>query len=303
MITGIGAAVFDRLITMERYPREDSKQEGTEVRLAGGGPCATGLAAAAKLGGRTAYIGCLAGDAEGKFLLEDFRRYGVGTELVSIAEKSISFSSSIWLSREQATRTCVFHRGNVPPLRLNDRQKAAVASSSVLLLDGNEREAALEAAALARSHSCKVLLDAGGLYPGIGDVLAAADVLIPSEEFALQWTGEKTAEAAALVLHRSFHPEAVVITRGKQGGLLYDGTVLWEYPAFPVEAVDTNGAGDVFHGVYAYGLAEGMGHKRCCIMASAASAMKCRVMGAREGAPDYAGLMEFLKERGVSGEL
>ena len=65
--------------------------------------------------------------------------------------------------------------------------------------------------------------------------------------------------------------------------------------AFPVNAIDTTGAGDVYHGAYIYGLLQGWDMSECMHFASAASAMKCREIGARKGIPRLEEIMEFLK--------
>ena len=64
-IVGIGANVYDTLITVSDYPKEDTKQRAKGIKQCGGGPCATGLVAAAKLGANAAYIGALAKDGGG----------------------------------------------------------------------------------------------------------------------------------------------------------------------------------------------------------------------------------------------
>ena len=67
-IVGIGACVMDTLITVPHYPKEDTKLKALEVRAAGGGPTATGLVAAARLGVESGYIGVLSDDNGGAFL-------------------------------------------------------------------------------------------------------------------------------------------------------------------------------------------------------------------------------------------
>ena len=76
-IVGIGANVFDTLYNISTYPPEDTKMRATTSKTAGGGPVATGLVAASKLGADTAYIGVLSDDNGGIFLKEDFVKYGV----------------------------------------------------------------------------------------------------------------------------------------------------------------------------------------------------------------------------------
>ena len=67
-IAGIGANVFDTLYTVDTYPTEDTKMRANSVKASGGGPCATGLVAASKLGADCAFIGNLSDDNGGKFL-------------------------------------------------------------------------------------------------------------------------------------------------------------------------------------------------------------------------------------------
>ena len=74
-IVGIGANVCDTLFTVPSYPKEDTKMRADSMKLSGGGPCATGLVAASKLGGDCAYIGNLTDDNAGKFLIEDMEKY------------------------------------------------------------------------------------------------------------------------------------------------------------------------------------------------------------------------------------
>jgi sugar/nucleoside kinase (ribokinase family) len=297
-IVGIGANVFDTLYNIQTYPQEDTKMRATASKTAGGGPVATGLVAAAKLGAKTAYIGVLSDDNGGKFLKEDFEKYGVETDLISVMSGYRSFASVLWLCADKATRTCVFDKGDLPPLKLDEMQKRAIENASLLMVDGNEMDAAVEAATLAKSTGVKVLYDCGGLYPNVEKLLACTDIMIPSEEFALGHTGCETLESAAKKLFATYHPEVVVITRGKQGGILYDGEMVAYYPAFAVNAVDTNGSGDVFHGAFAAAVTKGYDYFKCCIFASAVAALKCTGIGARESAPNLEETKKFLKENG-----
>jgi sugar/nucleoside kinase (ribokinase family) len=193
----------------------------------------------------------------------------------------------------------VFDKGNLPVLQLNECQKQAIADSTILMVDGNEIDAAEEACKIAREHNTKVLYDCGGLYEGVERLLKLTDVMIPSEEFSFGHTGCDNVSDAAKKLYDTYHPEVVVITSGKEGGIIYDGETLEKYPAFLVEAVDTNGSGDVFHGAFAAAMMKGYSYKECCLFASATSAIKCTGVGARESVPDEKTVLEFLKCRGV----
>lgn len=298
-IVGIGACVMDTLVTVPNYPKEDTKLKAISSKPSGGGPTGTGLVAAQKLGEQAAYIGVLSDDNGGVFLQKDFEKYGVNTDCVDVLSGYRSFTSVIWLAQDTATRTIVFDKGNLPPLQLNERQKQAIADSQILMIDGNEMDAAEEACKHAKENGTKVLYDCGGLYEGVERLLKLTDVMIPSEEFAMGHTGCKTVEDAAARLYELYRPEIVVITCGKDGGIIYDGVETVKYPVFLVEAVDTNGSGDVFHGAFAAAIVKGYSYMDCCLFASATSAIKCTGVGARQSVPDERTVLEFLKDRGI----
>lgn len=297
-IVGIGACVMDTLYNVPNYPTEDTKLRATGSKPAGGGPVATGLVAAQKLGEQTAYIGNLSDDNGGAFLTKDFEKYGVKTDLVEVKAGYRSFTSVIWLSAASTSRTCVFDRGDLPALVLNDRQKEAIKNAKVLMVDGNELEAAIEGAKFARENGTLVLYDAGGLYEGVERLLPYADILIPSEEFALGHTGADNVEDAARKLMSTYNPKVVVITMGKKGGIILENGEITYYPIYDTPVVDSNGAGDVFHGAYAAALVKGYSYLKACHYSSAVSGLKCTGVGARESVPSHEQTVEFLRSNG-----
>jgi sugar/nucleoside kinase (ribokinase family) len=289
---------MDTLITVPNYPKEDTKLRATSSKIAGGGPTATGIVAASKLSEDAAYIGVLSTDNGGRFLKDDFIKYNVNVDDIDIIDGYRSFTSVIWLAEDSASRTCVFDKGNLPPLKLDDKKREAIKNAQVLMIDGNEMDAAEEGCKVARENGTTVLYDCGGLYQGVERLLKLTDVMIPSEEFALGHTKTEDVKEAAKKLYELYSPEVIVITRGKIGGILYDGKEFFEYPAFLVKAVDSNGSGDVFHGAFAAALCRGFGFERACHFSSAVSAIKCMGVGARESVPDFETVKRYMGENG-----
>lgn len=298
-IIGIGANVSDTLYVIDTFPAEDTKMRASSMKVSGGGPCATGLVAAAKLGENCAFIGNLSDDGNAKFLKEDFEKYNVDTSFIKIKPGYDTFCSCIYLAKDAASRTCVFFKGNLPPTELSKEDIRAICEAEVLMVDGNDLSAAIEGAKIAKENNTLVLYDAGGLYEGVEKLLPLADILIPSEEFALKFTKAETAEKAAKILYDMYSPKVIVITVGKHGGIIFDGKNTEKYPAFLVDAIDSNGSGDVFHGAFAFAVTKGMNYKKACVFSSAVSALKCTKVGAREGVPTYDETIKFLRERGA----
>jgi hypothetical protein len=157
-IVGLGACVLDTLITCDKYPKEDTKQKAEHIFLAGGGPVGNALVIAQKLGVQTEVLGGFGGDSAGQYLLDDFRKYGVGVENAVTLENASSFTSYIVLADDNATRTCVFDRGSVPDEPKN-LKLSVIDDATVLHLDGNYLECAITAAKYAKEKGVTVAIE------------------------------------------------------------------------------------------------------------------------------------------------
>lgn len=279
-VVGLGACVLDTLIECDKYPIEDKKQKAQSIFLAGGGPVANALVVMGKLGVKTEVIGAFASDNSADYILDDFNKYGVETKNTVRVKDTTSFVSYIVLSQETKSRTCVFDRGTVPD-DIKNVNLNAIDDAFVLHLDGNYLKSAIASAEYAKSKGVKVSLDAGGLYDNIEKLLPLVDILIPSAEFAIGLTGEKDIPTAMNVLYSKYKPEVLVVTDGSNGGYYYQNGEAIKYKSYKVEAVDTNGAGDTFHGAFVAAYCEGKSVAECCDFASAVAAYKCKNKGAR----------------------
>ncbi len=279
-VAGLGACVYDTLIKCDKYPIEDKKMKAEGVFASGGGPVGNALIVMSKLGVKTKVLGLFADDGAGKYLISDFDKYDVNTDDVIVMEGKNSFVSYIVLSNDKKSRTIVFDRGTVPDDdNLIDTDK--LDGIKILHLDGNYLNCAIKCARYCRQHGILVSLDAGGLYKDIDKLLPYVDILIPSSEFALGLTGEEDIISAMKKLKEKYSPKVLVVTDGVNGGYYLDGDKFSHYDSYLVEAVDTNGCGDTFHGAFISAYLEGKSVKDCAIFASGVSAYKCTNYGAR----------------------
>ena len=280
-IVGLGANVLDTLISCKDFPKEDTKMRAEKTSIIGGGPVGNALVVTSKLGLTTEMIGAFSDDTAGKRILSELERFGIDTSYAVSVPNTSAFVSFIILSEKDGSRTCVFDRGTVPddPDALSYDN---IDENTVLHLDGNYLKCALKAAEYAKSVGAKVSLDAGGLYEGISELLPLVDILIPSSEFAMGITGKDSPKNAILALQEKYSPEILVVTDGANGGYYYENGCAHHYDSVKIKAIDTNGAGDTFHGAFVSAYCHGMNISECCRFAGAVAAYKCQHFGARE---------------------
>ncbi|HVO76895.1 MAG TPA: PfkB family carbohydrate kinase, partial [Candidatus Bathyarchaeia archaeon] len=189
--------------------------------------------------------------------------------------------------------TIIWTRGSVSALAAAEVNTDLVIAARGLFIDDLEPEAALTAARAARSKGIPVLIDAGSLRAGVRELLPHCDHIIASELFAEQ-VSAGGGLTRSLEIIRSFGPETAVVTLGEKGCAFLSETGLVEVAGFSVTAVDTTGAGDVFHGAYLYAVLQGWDTMRACTFANAVAALKCRRLGGRAGIPTLREAMEFV---------
>lgn len=294
---GIGASVWDTLLVLPEYPAEDSKLAVDEIAAQGGGPTATAIVAMARLGLNCAYLGCVGSDLPGRAMIDDFVRYGVSTEHLAACEGKTSTVATILVNAGRGTRTILHKRGTAPAPDISGPRADALRGCRLLHVEGRYGEVDLEAARIVRRSGGRVSLDAGSPHPGIGELMKNVDLLIASEPFALLHTGEDAPDRAAAALMREYSPAVAVVTTGARGGVCAAGNGVFGYPAYEVEVADTTGAGDVFHGAFAYAHLKGWSAGRCCRFASATAALKCTRVGGRAGIPALDEVQAFLSGR------
>ncbi len=279
-VVGLGACVLDTIIECDKYPIEDTKQKADKVFLSGGGPVGNALVVISKLGVEAEVLGAFSCDTGADYLLKDFNKYNVKTDNTVKVENTTSFTSYIVLAKDSKTRTCVFDKGSVPD-DPNNVKLEAIYSADLLHLDGNYINSAIYSATKAKDLGVKVSLDAGGLYPNIEKLLPLVDILIPSGEFAMAFTKTDNIPSAIKALANSYNPEILVVTDGSRGGYYFEKGEVKKYDGVKVKAVDTNGAGDTFHGAFLVAYLNGKSVKECCEFASKVAGYKCTFIGAR----------------------
>lgn len=286
-ILGFGAVAVDDLVYLDAFPQPDSKVRVRARERHGGGLCATALVAAARLGARCAYSGVLGIDELSRFSLDELRREGIDVSQVLEDSQARPAHSTILVEAERGTRTILSFNQNVTPYPPERITPQVLVGARVVFLDHTTAHSGSAIISAARQAKIPTVADIERMAPGVETWIGRVDHLIIGQKMALELTGHANAAKAARQLRNG--RAMAIVTRGERGsvacGRETEGQVL-EVAAFEVEAVDTTGCGDVFHGAYAAELAHGSDVETRLQIASAVAAMKARHRGGRGGLPN-----------------
>jgi ribokinase len=286
-VIGLGQASLDYLGRIPFFPAEDEKTELIDLHMQCGGPASTALVTLSRFGINTSFIGSISDDMFGIEILKGLKKEGIDTTYLKITEGYTSQVAFIAISETSGKRNIFWRRGTAPFLKPDEINLNPFKDAEILHLDGLMIDASIEAAKQAKKLGIKIVYDAGTMRQGSIELAKIVDVLIASEKFAepvLESNGLKGPEKAIKAL-MEICPGDIVITLGEKGSIgHFHGRIVYQ-EAFSVKAVDTTGAGDVYHGAYIYGLLQDWPMPECMRFASVTAALKCRRIGAQKGIP------------------
>jgi sulfofructose kinase len=295
IVVGIGQCAWDLLAIIDNFPQADTKKEVLVWEEQGGGPVATALAALSRLGKSCRFHSVIGDDREGAAIRQSLIDEGVDVTGLVKRSNALSQTAFIAIDKSNATRTIFWKRPTGDPLRSEDLPPDFLRDAEFLLLDGLMKDISLFAAREARKAGTPVMLDAGRVREGMLELARLCDYVVGSEEFARELGWKDDPEAFRQEVRKQGFG-ITTITLGSRGSITFAGDEVISCHAFPVETVDTTGAGDVFHGGYLYGLLQKWLLKDTIRFASAVAAMKYRKLGGRAGIPRLAEVRQFLLE-------
>ncbi|MBF0553905.1 MAG: sugar kinase [Nitrospirae bacterium] len=297
LVAGLGQCSLDYLTFVDTFPVENKKCEVSPWVIDGGGPVATALVTLSRLGVKTRFVGVTGDDDAGVKIKNGLAAEGVDISHMPSPISGFSQTACIIINKKTASRTILWSRASRNDCNI---AKSFLNGASILHLDGLMEVASISSAQMAKSLGVPVMLDAGSVRSKTHELLPLCDYVVCSEEFSKKYTSSHEETLRRLTgLGVAF----ACVTLGSDGSLtmMTDGRVFY-HPAYDIEAVDTTGAGDVFHGGCIYGILNNWLHEEIIRFATAIAAMKCLKTGGRAGIPrTEEEVKQFMNRQGVAG--
>lgn len=295
-VVGFGLNAVDDLCVVPHFPEFNTKVRYLSIRRQGGGQVATAMVALARWGLKTRYMGKVGDDDKGRFSVDSIRTEGVDVSHVLVEPGAPSQYAFIIIDARDGERTIIWDRDERLAYREGELSREAVCSGRILHLDGHDIPATCRAAEWAREAGIPTVIDVDKVEPGTQEMIRHIDFIIGSRTFPTMLTGIEDPMEALEAVAREVEG-FVAMTLGRDGALAMTQQGPVHCPGFPVRAVDTTGAGDVFHAGFIFGLLQDWELMRTLEFANAVAAMKCTKIGGRTGIPALPEAFSFLAQR------
>lgn len=283
----IGQTYIDVTFLADDLPTGDEKAVARDYAIAFGGNAVTAAFACAKLGIPPDLLSSVADDWLGRMFIDMAAKYGISVHHRKVRESSLSF-----IMPKGGKRAIVRCRDDdylhpFPPLNLR--------ACRALHLDGHQPDAALHYAKTCREAGILTSLDGGGLRSNTHELLEFVDVAVVAERLCEQM---ELSPGEMLAYLRGRGVRVGAVTLGERGMVWYDETgeerTLPALAVPPAAVIDTNGAGDIFHGAYVY---SAMARPQECwrehfVFARAASAHAIQHLGNEASLPSLADITD-----------
>jgi sulfofructose kinase len=294
-IVCVGLACLDYLFKVDHLPAGGGKIFAERFVAAPGGPAAAASIAAAALGHDAVFLGRLGDDDVGRELTARMARCGVDVSGIRYVNGQSSQVSSVVVDRDGERQIINFSSKHLDPDPSWLPEKI-IASADFALTDVRWPEGAEEALKRARQHTVPSLIDADISPIDTSHLIGLADYAVFSEKGLQMYADESDIEKGLQSAYRK-SGAWVAVTAGDKGSYWLDEKgVMCSCPAEQVEAVDTCGAGDVFHGAFAVALVEKMKIEDAMRFAGTTASLKCLSFGGSLGTPDRAAVDRLLKK-------
>jgi ribokinase len=287
-VIGFGALNMDKIYRVSKIANKGEETFVLDFQETPGGSSANTIVGLARLGLKTGFIGKVADDNEGRFLLNDFRREGVNTDGIIVAKEGRSGVVSAYVDKKGERALYVHPSVNDSLIFEEIKLEYAMRARFLHLTSVDEKPFEAQKKLVEELSDVKVSLDPGEIYARKGltklkPLLKRSFLVLPSEGELKILTKKGLKEGAKMLIKEGVGIVAVKL--GERGCYVTEGRETYLIETFKVNVVDTLGAGDAFSAGFLYGLAKGKDLYECGRLGNFVASRCVTKVGARAGLP------------------
>lgn len=276
----IGHAAYDITVPLDSYPIENTKNRVHNRIECGGGPACNAAYLLGCWGTDVEFIGVVGNDLYGKKIKQELDQVGVVTDNMQLNDDYTTTSSFIIANTSIGSRTILTYR----PDDMKYQKKANMEEPDIILIDGQEYELSKEV--LKKYPNAISIIDAGRHVKEVIELSHLVNYVVCSHEFAEELTGVSLKNADSKTLEQCFTKmeeifgNHIIITLESMGSLYRDQTIKL-MPTIQVNAVDSTGAGDLYHGAFTYAISKKLPITKAVQIATVAGGISVTKIGGR----------------------
>lgn len=288
----IGHSTYDTTLPMDEYPTENLKYRINNHIECGGGPASNGAYLLAKWGMNTTIMSVIGDDYYGEKIIEDFEHIGANTKYLEQKKGHMTSSSYIIANMSNGSRTIITSKKD--PIRKLSQEINIQAD--LILVDGEHPETA-EKVLLSNPEAISII-DAGRVTEDTKRLGKLVKYVVCSKTFAEEFSNSKidVNNIDTLIFCyeklKEYFQNTIIITLEDKGSF----TKLENYeiiPSIKVKALDSTGAGDIFHGAITYFIGNNYPLKTAIKYASITGAISVTRIGSRYSIPTLEEVLEY----------
>ena len=296
-VVGFGALNLDKLYKVNMIAKEEEEGAVLDFKKSAGGSAANTVVGLARLKLKTGFIGKVAADREGNFLLDEFRKEGVDVNGIIVSAKGRSGTVMGFID-PKGDRALYVDPGVNDQIEFKDINLDHVSDTKFLHLSSfvGEKSFKAQKQLIEQLSSVKISFDPGAIYARKGlaamkPIIRRSYVMFPNAIEVKLLTGQDYREGAETFI--KLGADLVAVKLGKRGCYVTDGKESHLIEASKVEAVDTTGAGDAFCAGFLYGLIKQKDLYECGKLGNFVASRCISKMGARTGLPKLEDLKDI----------
>lgn len=292
----IGHAAYDITIPVEKFIIENTKNRLEGILECGGGPANNAAYLLGKWGMDVTFLGIVGNDEYGKYIKEELESVNVDTRYLQFHERYKTTSSFIIANMSSGSRTILTYRSN----KLKMQDISIDFKPDIILVDGQEPE--LSKKIIKENPDAISIIDAGRPTDEIIELCKMVDYVVCSKEFAetiadfkFDDSDDYSYDLICQAMKQEFSGKIIVTLEDK--GCVYEiNDHFKKVPGIKMDAIDTTGAGDIFHGAFTYGIAKKMSLEETLKFANIVAGLSVTRLGSKNSMFTIREIMDKMHE-------
>lgn len=290
----IGHAAYDITFPLDKFPEENTKTRVENRVECGGGPAFNAAYLLGKWGMDVSFAGIVGNDNFGTKLRKQIQMVGVKTDYLQTTNDFPTTNSFIVANTENGSRTILTYRKE--DMKMDDFELNF--DPDIILVDGQEYD--LSVKFIKKYPKAISIIDAGKPKENIINLAKMVNYVVCSKHFAEAVTNTKITDDNSMInLYKKMENTFlgnIIVTLESKGALYKYNNQIKLMPSLKIKAVDSTGAGDIFHGAFTYAIANDYNLEEAIRISTVAGALSVTKIGSLASMPDKELIKEYIHD-------